>query len=141
MLGIITFGLGVIVTVVTGVIRSRVSADVSSIVELTADIEKIEELGVAYWSRSGRDDDDRVLEGRIHGALNATRFFDAERICGCYVQRFRELDVELADAVTGDSFETADKTIDPAKITLIMELSHRLRAHLRTVRRAKFWAH
>lgn len=140
VISFITFGLGIVVTILLGVIRSRVSADLSSINELISDIIKLEEYAVTYWSRSGRADDDLALEGKIHGALNATRFFDVDRICGAHTARFRELDVDLADAITGGAFETEGKTVSSATIARILEVSHQLRAHLRAVRRAQYWA-
>lgn len=140
MIPLITFGLGVFFTLFTGVIRSRVSSDVSSIAELTADISRVEELAVEYWSRGGRDDEDLVLEARIHGALNATRYFEADRICGMHKLEFRGLDAELAEEITGGAFETSGKAIDLPRITAIIEVSHRLRALLRTIRRAQYWA-
>lgn len=114
------------------------SVEATSISDQISDLKRIEMYAVGYWLADPNDKAiNQGLAAQLRGAIMASSTFeeDGPKVLGFRFTKYSDLVSELDDIVTGGSFETEKKDVDPARVVATMRVVGELIAHLRKCRR------
>jgi hypothetical protein len=130
--------LGGLVGFLAQVFLSVRSVEATSISDQISDLKRIEMYAIDYWLADPTNKAiNKGLAAQLKGAVMASSTFeeDGPKVLGYRFSKYSDLISELDDIVTGGSFETEKKDVDPERVVATMRVVGKLIAHLRKCRR------
>lgn len=121
------------------------STDVAFINNHMEQLTKLEVHARNYWlnDEAACKGSDEQLAALVNGAMTAGSYFEdhaSKILTKPQYHKYTQLDGELFDLITGDTFETARKEVDCQRVIQIMTKCNEIRGFLATTRRSIFWA-
>lgn len=142
-------GIAVVVgALVAGIYTSHLyhlSSKNEIIKDYLSDLDMIESLCARYWLFEEEDTSQREHESvghELRARVDATGSYAtlSKEILGNLYEKFFELDVRLAMAATGGSFQTKGHQISPMTYSEVTSILAEMRMLLRSKRNKMFWA-